>query len=810
MIWGERSISVLDVLREAAGRAQHLKVQAGDRVMIFSENRLEWVYSLYAAWQNKAIVVPVDHLSTSEELAYMVEDCQPAVLTCSTERRPVVLEALKKSKHQPVLLPIEESAPAAQAPAAGGFPKPPPEQTALIMYTSGTTGSPKGVMLSFDNLYANIQAVSHDVPIFTAEDRVLALLPLHHILPLMGCVVIPLFTGATTVFATSLASEDIIGALQRNRVTIIIGVPRFYAMIRKGIRDKINKSPVARTLFSLAGRVQSRAFSKRLFGAVHRKFGGCLKVLVSGGAALDPEVERDLITLGFEVLQGFGMTEAAPMITFPRPGHTKFGSCGQALPGQSVKIVEGEVVASGRNIMKGYYHKPAETAEAVREGWLYTGDLGHLDADGHLFITGRKKELLVLPNGKKINPLEVESRLLGMSPALKEAGVLFKDGVLQALLVPDQEKLAADGVAHVEDWARWEIVDAYNQGASPSKRIMRVHILNQELPKTRLGKLKRFQLEALAGAPEEQKKEEEAPDTPEYGAIRDFLQNELERAIGADDHFVMDLGLDSLTRVSLQVFLQKTFGVEVNEKLLAACHTARRLAVYIAEHKTRLEVEAVNWTEILQAPVEVKLPSTWKTLVLINTLARWGLRLCFRLRGSGLENIPPAPFILAANHQSYVDGVLVTAFLPAKVLEQTFFYAKKKHVRNAWMQFMADTNNIIVVDSDHDLKSSLLALAAVLRRGQSLIIFPEGTRTRDGALGDYKKTFAILSRELKVPVVPVVIQGAFEALPRGSRLPKFNTPVSVRFLPPIVPAGLSVDQIRDQTRDAAGKSLERK
>jgi long-chain acyl-CoA synthetase len=803
MIWGERSISYLDFLHQVGHYGSLIKAMPGDRIAIFSENRPEWIFALYAIWQKQATLVPIDHLSTAEEVAYLLNDSRPSVVFCSKAKQENLQSALKQSSLSPLCLVFEDLAEISPREAVPAYPEMEPDRVAVIMYTSGTTGSPKGVMLTFGNLMANIQAVSEEVPIFTSESRVLALLPFHHILPLVGCLLVPFYVGATTVIVASLSPEDLIRDMQKNRVTIIIGVPRFYSMIRRGIVDKINQRYLGRVLFRLARKLQSPVFSKLVFGAVHRKFGGALKTLVSGGAALDAEVGRDLAALGFDMLEGFGMTEAAPMITFPRPGRVKLGSCGQALPGLQVRIVDGEVTASGRNIMKGYYNKPQETAETLRDGWLYTGDLGYLDEDGYLFITGRKKEILVLPNGKKINPVEVEQHLARYSDAIKEVAVFMKDGLLHALVVPDFARITAQGITNIDEWVRWDVIDKYNRSSSPAKRIMQFTISKDELPKTRLNKIKRFQLEELAARSTETKGQGMEPHSSEYVAIRDYLQTELKKSVRPDDHLEIDLGMDSLSKISLQVFLQKTFGVNTDEKILAALSTVRRLADYVAERKTHQDFEAVNWTEILNEPVPVDLPRTTFMLPTISLVSRVCLKMYFRLRGEGMENIPASPFILAPNHQSYIDGLFVTSFLPLRVVNQIFFYAKEKHVRRKWMKFMADRNNVIVGDIEKDLKLSLQKMAAVLKSGRSLIIFPEGTRTRDGLIGSYKKTFAILAHELNIPVVPVSIQGAYEALPSGGRFPKPWAPVRVKFLPPVSPAGLTVDELREQVRQAA-------
>ena len=252
-----------------------------------------------------------------------------------------------------------------------------PQDTAVLIYTSGTTGSPKGVMLSYENLKANIEAVSEHVPIFVHEQRLLAILPFHHAFPLQGTLLAPFYVGATVALLDRLTSADIVEALNAYKITLIIGVPRLYQLFHKGLMEKINASPAARALLGISRSVGSLAFGRWVFKRVQQGFGGQIRFFVSGGAKLDEDVGRDLSAMGFEILEGYGMTEAAPMITFTRPGDVEIGSSGRALFCTKVEIRSGEIVASGRNIMQGYWNRAEETAAVLRDGWLYTGDQGY-------------------------------------------------------------------------------------------------------------------------------------------------------------------------------------------------------------------------------------------------------------------------------------------------------------------------------------------------------------------------------------------------------------------------------------------------
>ncbi len=776
-----------------------------ERVVIFSENRTEYILALYAIWKNGASVVPIDVMSSREDVAYILQDSAPRALFCSAEKHDLISLALSDAGVQPDVLVFEKLPAQNPGHETSDFVVDDPEQTAFILYTSGTTGNPKGVMLSFRNLLTNLVAVCEDVRIFTPEDRVMILLPFHHILPLVGTIVAPLYAGATMVLNTSLAAEDMMATFKNYGITIMIGVPRLYQLIYKGLREKINQSLVARALVKLAGAIDSLSFSRKVFGSVQKKFGGHLKYLVCGGAPVDREVVRLFKTLGFEILEGYGMTETAPMITFTRPGKILPGVPGHLLPGIQIRFVEGEIVVSGNNVMQGYFNKPEDTAQVLKDGWLHTGDLGYLDEQGYLHITGRKKEIIVLPNGKNINPEEVERAILKQSEFVKEAGVFLKDGILQAILVPDFRKLNTEGVTALEDHFRWKVIDQVNRTVTPHKKVLRFHITSSELPKTRLGKIKRFLLPEMAGSRKQSVMDE--PKTREYQAIKKFLQEETQQTVHPSDHIELDLALDSLGRVSLSTFIETAFGVDVPENSLADFASVEKLAEHLHQKKTRLNFEGISWSQILKEKVQINLPESWFTHNLLKNLFHLILSMFLRIKTKGLENLPDGPCIIAPNHQSILDGFLVASLLKRRIMKNTYVYAKEKHFRGRFLRFLANRNNIILVDVNNDLKLSIQKLAEVLKKGKNLLIFPEGTRTMNGKLGDFKQTFAILSQELKIPVIPVAINGSYNILPSGSTFPRLFKKVSVEFLHPVYPENHSYESLKNLVRQRLASKL---
>jgi long-chain acyl-CoA synthetase len=813
MVGKDLKLTYNQILQSISEYSSFIPGVKGQRIIIYSENRPEWVFSLFATWEKESIVVPVDTMSTVDDVAYIINDSKPGVIFTSADKFATIEKALEKSNVKPELFVFENinkdlgtNGRSRRKDVETEMVINDLNRTALILYTSGTTGKPKGVMLSFENILTNLIAVCDDVKIFTPDDRVMILLPLHHILPLVGSVIAPLYAGGTIVLSTSMAAEELLATLNRFSVTIMIGVPRLYQLIYKGLREKIRSSMIARALLGIAHAADSIKFSKKIFATVQKRFGGKIKYLVSGGASINPAVVRFFTDLGFELLEGYGMTETAPMITFTRPGTIRPGIPGQALPGIKVKFVDDEIVVSGRNVMQGYYNKPAETAEVLRDGWLYTGDLGFMDEDGYLHITGRKKEIIVLSNGKKINPEELEQVIMEQSPLVRETGIFAAEDVIQAIIVPDFKKISEEGLTEIEEYFRQNVIAKANNSLAPYKRILRFHIVSDELPKTRLGKIKRYLLPQMSVKKE--KTLENEPGIHEYKAVKKFLEEELQKDVFPDDHLELDLALDSLGKVSLSAFIETAFGVEIHESSFHEFQSVAKLAEYIHEKKIRLSFEGISWSHILMEKINLKIKKPVFTHTLLWASVKLIMNSFMRIKAKGMEEIPDQPCIIAPNHQSILDGFLIFSLLKRRVVKNTFIYAKEKHFRNPVLKFMANRNNIILVDINRDLKHSIQKMAEVLKKGKNLLIFPEGTRSLSGRLGDFKQTFAILSQELNVPVIPVAIMGSYDVLPAGSRFPRLFRKVTVEFLPPVSPGDHSYDSLRNKIRQQLADYLD--
>ena len=760
------------------------------RVLLFSENREEWVYAFFGIWHAGLIAVPVDASSTANDLAYIINDCKPSGIWVSENTCGIAEEAMAQVGHKMELLDLKRegnnnpSKDVHEMVFEGDKNTP-----CLIIYTSGTTGSPKGVMLSYDNLEANISGVADEVPIYNTERRTLMLLPVHHVLPLMGCVIAPITRGGGIALCPTLSGPDIMDMLCKGKVAIMIGVPRLWQTLYGAIKKKIDSNFVTRALFNLCATINNRSLSRFIFQSVHKKMGGHLDYCVSGGAALDTEIGNGLTTLGLEVLEGYGMTETAPIIAFTRPGDYIPGCSGKPLPSVEVKIVDGELCARGKNLMLGYYNRPQETADVIdSDGFIHTGDLAQIDGEGRVTITGRKKEIIVLSNGKNVQPNEIEFQLEKYDTYVKEAAVTEKNDALWAIIVPQR----ADAT---EDFLKENVIQPYNKSVENYKKIMNIFIYHGDLPRTKLEKLQRFKLKDILENKENIAPEKiEAPvfaDNPELQAIATYIFEEKQIAIKADSHIETDLAFDSLDKVSLQSFLEQRFGITIDADEMAEFKDMAAIAERCRSKNTtkheEVKVESINWHDIMNSESKnLVLPITSPTHILYAKLFKAYLHFNNRLTIRGIENIPTnGPVIMAPNHQSYIDGPLAISGLSARQIKDFYFYATEEHVQGAIRRHLAGRHNIILMERKN-LKNSILKMAEVLKQGKSIVIFPEGKRTHDGAMNPFRKTFAILSKELNVPILPVCIQGAFKAMPRGRILPMPNH-ISVEYLPIIKP-----------------------
>ena len=805
IISGEKNISYSELNRRIATYAVHTPKEKDAKTIILCENREGWVYAFFSIWLNHGIAVPVDASATVSEVAYILNDCHPEFIWTSREKEQTVKEAIAEANLDIPYLLIDdyESLALPTATSSDGsspdqdFMSQRKDDVALIIYTSGTTGSPKGVMLSYGNLKANMYGVCEEVRIFDGKRRTMMLLPVHHIFPLMGTLIVPILTGGGIIICPSMTGPDIMDCLCRGKVAIFVGVPRLWQTLYAGIKKKIDSKAITRMLFSLCRKAGSRTLSRFVFQSVRKKMGGHIYCCVSGGAALDKEIGEGLRTLGLDVLEGYGMTETAPMISFTRPGDIIPGCAGLPLPSVKCKIVNGELLAKGPNVMVGYYNRPEETAAVIdKDGFVHTGDLARFDEKGRVYITGRSKEIIVLSNGKNVQPNEIEYKLEKFSDRVKEAAVVQDGDMLRAIIVPKESWAANRSGQELETLLKKEVLEPYNLSVSNYKKLMSVFVYQGTLPRTKLDKLQRYKLHDII----ESKGKDDVEDTEnednktaedlgaEYRVISQYIEQEKKIRVRPEDHIETDLAFDSLDKVGLQSFIESTFGMDVTPEMLISLGSVKSIADHISQQRTKIEVGDNDWKTILSTEKKsLELPSTSLLYTFNAKVCKGFFMLYNRLKIKGKENIPPkGPFIVAPNHQSFLDGPLSVTGMNCSTIHDCYFYATEEHVKGSLLKYLAQHNNIILMERKN-LRNSILKLSEVLRQGKNIVIFPEGSRTHNGNLSTFKKTFAILSKEIDVPIIPVCIKGAFEANPRGKNTYKPHA-ISVEYLPPIYPS----------------------
>lgn len=520
-----RKLSYLELGRRAVDVSSaliKLGIQKDDRVAILSESRPEWVIAGFGIISAAAIIVPVDVKLTEKEIKFILEDSQAKCIFVS-EKYFATVDNLKTVlahttsiivfddvKRSDVILLKNLKIEAKEK----KYNPIHPEDTALIVYTSGTAGTAKGVELSYKNLLFQVITLIEIVH-YNKEEQLLSILPLNHMLELTGGLIAPLYAGCCITYCDTVKATTLTEIMKETHTTAMICVPLVLKMFCDGIMGKVQKlSGFKQEIFikllalsKLLLKFNIRA-GKVFFPAVHKEFGGRLRLFLSGGAPLNMEIELNLNALGFMVLQGYGLTETSPVISVNTYKDNRIGSVGIPLEGAEVKILkendsaqDGEILTRGPHVMKGYYKNPGKTAEVIKDGWLHTGDTGYFDQDGFLYISGRLRNLIVLGDGKKVFPEEVEE-VIGSSPYIKEICVLSKPAAqgahkgyeeVYAVIVPNFDIFKQDEKGNeqkIKEKISLEI-KRLSENLAEYKRIRDFEIWLEELPKTTSRKIKR-------------------------------------------------------------------------------------------------------------------------------------------------------------------------------------------------------------------------------------------------------------------------------------------------------------------------------
>ena len=792
-------------------------VKPGDAIVLFAQNRPEWIAAALGVLRAGAVVVPLDVQFGDDDLAHILADSAArAVIT--TKRRLERLEQLDPERKLTLLdaPPGDERswenlcrAERAELPVVR------PNQPAVLFYTSGTTGPPKGVPLTHGNIASQLRVV-RQLGIVTETDRVLLPLPLHHVYPFVVGMLVPLSLGLPLVIPFSLTGQHLLRALREGDVTAIVGVPRLYSALDAGIRARVESSGrIARRLFYSLLRLscflrESLGIDagKLLFRSLHRHFGKNLRLLASGGSALDPDLAGRLQSLGWGVAIGYGLTETSPLLSINLPGDFRGRSVGRIFPGVEIRIdphalvgdgegdpgrpgaqparETGEVLARGPNVFAGYRNLPEQTAHAfTADGWFRTGDIGYLE-DGFLYLGGRLSTLIKTESGEKIQTEDLETAY-AKEPAIREIGILEKGGKLAALIVPERAVCGSD----LEGAVRTALERA-SRSLPSYERISDFALTNDALPRTRLGKLQRHRLAArfeearnlgekaaaTGGMPLEEMSGEDRAlfEEARPHAVWELLARRYPgKRLTPDTSLQFDLGVDSLEWLNLTLEIAEKSGVEVTEEAISRIDTVRDLLREVLEAGEGKGLDPIAQPEAILDETQKRWlrplgPFMNQTARAIYAVGRILMRLLFRVEVIGRENLPnDREWIMTPNHISLLDGFVLANALNWEQLRQTYWAGWTGIVTaNAFMRFLSRLGRILPVEPRRAARSGLALGAIVLQKGKNLVWFPEGGLSRSGELQEFKPGISLLLEHFAKPVVPVCILGTNTALPPDS------------------------------------------
>jgi len=779
--------------------------------LILMENRPEWIYTYFALWDRKAIPIALDSTSSSKEILYVLGDSNPKFIICSNESEKNVREAVSMYEKGEITVinvdnhPIDENKLEVIKNSNFELENPEGDSIATMLYTSGTTGSPKGVMLTFNNLSSELEGLEKK-DLLEPTDQILALLPFHHVLPLTATVLIILHHQASMVFVKKIASKEILEALDKNNVTALVGVPRVFKLFYDGIKQQIDSKFITRTIYKLMTKVKSFKIRRKVFAKVHEKFGGKLTFIVSGGAKLDPEIGEFYETLGIYVQEGYGLTETSPVIAVNTKKDRRIGTVGKKLDNIEAKIVDEELWVRGPIVMKGYYNKPEKTAEVITEdGWFKTGDLASIDEEGYVTIRGRRSSMIVLSNGKNIDPEKLENKVIEKSKKLiKELGVFGHNDKLVAIIVPDLLECRKQGITNIKAYVK-NIVEDYNLTVHNYEKILDYKLYEEELPKTRVGKVRRFMLPELYLKTNVKKKQVEEPDDEVYRMLKDYIKKLKGIEAQPEENLELEIGMDSLDIVEFFAYVENSFGIHLDEEKFSEISNLKALSEYINEKATKIESGEVDWKKIIEAAPPVEEKNRWATRVL-RPLFDLTIKLYFRLKRVDRDKLSDKPQIFVSNHQSFIDSLVLGSLLPAGILYNTIFLAIDWYFKKGILKLLVSHGNVVLIDINKNIKKSVEEIAGNVKAGKNVLIFPEGARTKDGKVAEFKKVFAIIAKELNVDVQCLGIKGAFEAYSRYMKFPKPKK-IEVAVLEKFKPEG-TYDEIVEKARNIIKKYVE--
>ena len=752
-----------------AARLKENDIRKGDKVLFWSENRPEWVAAFWGCILAGVVVVPIDYRASAHFVRHIHKIIDARVLLVGEEVEPIAGDAHLRIWR---LNDFKWTDQECETPRV----RIDRDDVVEIVFTSGATGEPKGVLITHQNILANIVSPLEIISTYRRwflpflPIRFLSLIPLSHMFgQAIALFVLPFIPG-TAVLMHGYSPHEIVRQIRARRVAIVVCVPKILELLRKYIQLSFAETvdPAPASLHWIFRWWHHRR--------LHWFLGWRFCAFVIGAAPLAKELEEFWSRLGFAMVQGYGLTETAPIVAFNNPFATKEGTVGTPIVGVEVKIApDGEILVRGENVTPGYYQAPSETAAAFENGWFHTGDIGNFDDSGHLIVRGRKKEIIVTPEGMNVFPEDVED-VLNRLPGVRESAVVGPDHVHAVLVLAD----GAD--PH-------EAVLQANQQLEAHQRIRGVSVWPAErLPRTEsTHKLKRKEIQTWIETGQSISKQDLGGET-----MIDLLQRYAPDRTISPDSTLDQLGLSSLDRVELMLDLERKLGITIDEALLTGNRTVSALE------------------QITAPPVATQFP-TWNRLWFARAIRYAALasiflpfvRIFAHARISGREHLASlrGPVVFAPNHQSYLDTPLILSSLPtryrykvAPAMWKEYFDAYFSPEHHARYERLRDSvlyrlvalffNAFPIPQTQAGAGQSLRYLGDLVSENWSILFFPEGERTEAGEIKTFQPGIGLIAARLGIPVVPIRLRGVEKVLHRGDHWPHPG-PVEVRFGPPL-------------------------
>lgn len=761
----------------------------GDRVLVWGSNSAEWVAAFFGCALRGVIVVPIDDVSTVEVVLRVHQQVGARLLVCSRAHMQAAIPSLL----------LEEFASVLAKHSLAVYPTIELDlKDALeIVFTSGTTAEPKGVVISHGNVLANVVPLETEIRKYLKYEkyvhpvRFLNLLPLSHVFGQFLGIFLPQLMGGTVIFQDALTPSEVIRTIRRERVSVLVAVPRMLQSLKEKIERDFEQDGGLEDFRQRFRTSEGKHFLCRwwIFRRVRRKFGWKFWAFICGGAALEGVTEDFWQRLGYAAIQGYGLTETTSVVSVNHPFRLGRGSIGKVLPGREVKLAsDGEILVRGGGVVSGYWDHAETQPVSEDEGWFRTGDIGELDGEGNLYFKGRKKDVIVTPAGMNIYPEDLEAALR-TQPEVKDCVVIAlpREGNAEpcAVLILRDGEVAVDAVMRrangslaeyqrMHTWFVWQEEDFPRTSTQkPRTGVIR------DVVQAKLGPKSAANLGGVGSSP-----------------LADLITRITGRAsapMSDEDagrvRLDADLGLSSLDRVELLSALEDRYQTDLSETGFAAVNTVGDLERMLhGQLPPRVVYHYPRWVQ--------RWPVTWVRLLTDGLLLLPAVYVLGWPRIDGCENLRGlrGPVLVICNHVADVDGGFVKAALPARLRHRLAIAtggealevlytppAGRNRVLRAYdrMKWVLGVSllNLFPLPREAGLRESFAFAGETVDRGYSLLLFPEGRHTEDGAMRPFQAGVGLLANNLRIPVVPMRIDGLFELKRAGKR---FARPYAIR------------------------------